>query len=331
MRRPRRALVRFAVLTRASPALLLAGVVTLGSGLAARHLFTIPGPLPAASNIVVPRGSAGRIAQTLQDRDVIGSALALRVAMLATVRGGPLHAAELAFPAHASLREVLAILRTAHPVEHHLTIPEGLTARQISTLLDRADALTGTVTLSDEGAVLPDTYSYEHGTARTVVLARAEAAAGKALGVAWSERDPGLPLASPRDALTLASIVERETAKPDERAHIAAVFLNRLRAGMRLQADSTVVYAASGGVGTLDHALTHSELEQDGPYNTYRNHDLPPGPICAPGIASLQAVLHPAVSDDIYFVADGTGGHVFAATLAQHETNVKRWRSLAPR
>ena len=312
-------------------AALLLAIVAIGGALTARYLITMPGPLPTARNVVVPRGGVARIAQTLQEDNVIASPLTFRLAMLATVREGPLHAAELAFPAHAPLREVLAILRTAHPVEHHLTIPEGLTARQITALLEHADALTGPVALPEEGTVLPDTYSYEYGTTRATLLARAQAMADKALAAAWAVRDPTLPLASPRDALILASIVERETAKPDERAHIAAVFLNRLRAGMRLQADSTVVYAASGGLGTLDHPLTRGELEQEGPYNTYRNHDLPPEPICAPGLASLRAVLHPAISSDLYFVADGTGGHVFAATLAQHETNVKRWRSLETR
>jgi UPF0755 protein len=306
----------------------LLAIVAIGSALAARQVFTEPGPLPAARSVVVPHGGAAQVALTLQEANVIASPLAFRVAMLATVRDGKLHAAELAFPARASLREVLAILRTARPVQHHLTIPEGLTARQMTALLDHADALSGSVSLSDEGAVLPDTYTYEYGTTRAALLARAQAAEGKTLAAAWTDRDPALPLASPRAALILASIVERETAKPDERAHIAAVFLNRLRLGMRLQADSTVVYAASGGLGVLDHPLTRGELEQDGPYNTYRNHDLPPGPICAPGIASLRAVLHPVPSDDLYFVADGTGGHVFAATLAQHEANVKRWRGL---
>jgi peptidoglycan lytic transglycosylase G len=326
---PRRVMPR--VLSHVLPAAVLLAIVAIGGALTARHLFTMPGPLPTARDVVVPHGGAMRIAQTLQEANVIASPLAFRLAMLATAGEGPLHAAELAFPAHAPLREVLTTLRTAHPVEHRLTIPEGLTARQITALLDHADALTGAVALPDEGAVLPDTYSYEYGTTRAALLARAQVVAGKALAAAWADRDPGVPLASPRDALILASIVERETAKPDERAHIAAVFLNRLRRGMRLQADSTVVYAASGGLGMLNHPLTRGELEQDSPYNTYRSHDLPPEPICAPGMASLRAVLHPAPSDDLYFVADGAGGHVFAATLAQHEANVKRWRSLEVR
>jgi UPF0755 protein len=311
--------------------LLTVVMVTIGGTLAAWHVFTEPGPLPSARNVVVPHGGAEQVTCTLLKANVIVSPLAFRLAMLATVRDGNLHAAELAFPAQASLREVLTVLRTARPVEHHLTIPEGLTARQVNAVLDHADALVGSASLTDEGAIMPDTYSYEYGTTRAALLARAEAREDKTLAAAWADRDPDLPLASPRAALILASIVERETAKPEERAHIAAVFLNRLRLGMRLQADSTVVYAASGGRGTLDHALTRSDLEQDSPYNTYRDAGLPPGPICAPGLASLRAVLHPAPSDDLYFVADGTGGHVFAAKLAQHEANVKRWRGLETR
>ncbi len=207
----------------------LLAIVAIGGGLTARHVFTMPGPLPAARNVVVPRGGAAQVAQALWDANVIASPLAFRLAMLATARDGRPHAAELAFPAHASLREVLTILRTARPVEHRLTIPEGLTARQVAALLDRAEALTGSVSLSDEATILPDTYSYEYGTTRAALLARAATAAGKVLAAAWANRDSGLPLASPREALILASIVERETAKPEERAHIAAVFLNRLR------------------------------------------------------------------------------------------------------
>jgi UPF0755 protein len=315
-------------------ALLLLACGAAGGAWLAWHRFTAPGPLAAARNVVVPHGGTARVAEALRDANVIDARLAFRVALLLTARAGPIHAAELAFPAHASLREVLEVLRTGHPVEHRLTIPEGLTARQITALLEHADALTGSVAVLDEGDVLPDTYSYEYGTVRAALLARAELAEIRTLAAAWAARAPGLPLASPREALILASIVERETARPEERAHVAAVFLNRLRLGMRLQADSTVVYAASSGLGVLDHPLTRAELEQDSPYNTYRNRDLPPGPICAPGLASLHAVLHPAASDDLYFVADGTGGHVFARTLSQHETNVKRWRDLeggAPR
>ena len=176
--------------------------------------------------------------------------------------------------------------------------------------------------------MLPQTYAYEYGATRDSSLIRARSAMTRALDTAWAGRAPGGALASAKDALILASIVERETAKPEERAHVASVYLNRLRIGMRLQADPTVVFAASGGTGVLDHKLTRSELDRDDPFNTYRVVGLPPAPICAPSLASIQAVLHPAASDDLYFVADGTGGHAFAATRDAHERNVAKWRTV---
>ena len=220
------------------------------------------------------------------------------------------------------------ILRTAKPVEHHLTIPEGLTAAQIALLLDHAEATQGDTPVPPEGAVLPQTYAYEFGTTRAALVARATAAMDRALGQAWASRAPDLPLASAHDMLTLASIVERETAKSDERPHVAAVFLNRLRLGMKLQADPTAAYAASGGSGALNHTLTRADLDASNPYNTYQVAGLPPGPIDSPGVAAIQAVAHPANTDDLYFVADGTGGHVFARSVEDHNRNVAKWRAL---
>ena len=188
--------------------------------------------------------------------------------------------------------------------------------------------MTGEVKPPPEGSVLPETYAYEYGMPRTALLARAEAAMSRELATLWDKRAPGLPLGSMQDALTLASIVEKETARPDERAHVASVYINRLRTGMRLQADPTVVYAASGGEGVLDRKLTRADLEMASPYNTYRVAGLPPGPICAPGFASIQAVLHPRASDDLFFVADGSGGHAFSRTQEGHARNVAAWRAL---
>lgn len=168
------------------------------------------------------------------------------------------------------------------------------------------------------------------GRVRTEGWARAKPAMDKDLAVAWADRTPGLMLSSPRDALILASIVERETAKPEERPHVAAVYLNRLRQGMRLQAAPTVVYLASNGAGVLDHRLTRAELGRDDPFNTYRSAGLPPAPICSPSLDSVRAVLHPATRDDLFFVADGTGGHVFSRTYDAHDTAVARWRALVP-
>jgi UPF0755 protein len=284
--------------------------------------------LPAARAVIVPRGGSVAVGDALAGAGVIRQALPFRVAVWLTRQEGPLHASELEFPAHASLRSVLAVLRTGHPVEHLVTIPEGLTSREIVALLERAAVLTEPVTPPPEGSVRPQTYAYEYGTTRAALLARMETAMAQEVSAAWAGRAPGLPLASAAEAVTLASIVERETARPEERPHVAAVYLNRLRQGMKLQADPTVIYAASSGLGVLDHKLTRAELDRADPYNTYRVAGLPPGPICAPGIASLQAVLHPATSDDLYFVADGTGGHVFAQTEAAHSRNVAAWRAL---
>ncbi len=308
-------------------ALLVLLSLLAGTALWAYRQLDAPGPLPAATDVVVPREDTRSLAQDLARQGVVANALAFRAAVLLTRRDGALHAAELAFPARASLREVLMVLRTGHPVEHRLTIPEGLTAAQIAALLAQADALSGTAAVPPEGSVLPQTYEYERGTARAALLARAEAAMARALDAGWAGRAPDLPLADPAQAVALASIVERETALPAERPLVAAVYLNRLRLGMKLQADPSVAYGASGGA-TLDRPPTRAELDADGPYNTYRRAGLPAGPICSPGAASLAAVLHPAASDALFFVADGSGGHAFAHTLAEHERNVGRWRAL---
>lgn len=291
-----------------------------------RAMRDSPGPLPKTTNIVVPRGGLDRLATGLAEAGAIDNPLLFK-AIVWLNPNGALHAAEFTFPEHASLNQVLTILRTAHPVERLITIPEGLTAHQIAALLTKADAMLGDVARFEEGSVLPQTYAYEYGATRDSVLGRARTAMTKAVANAWAGRAADLPLATPRDAVIMASLVERETAKPEERAHVAAVYENRLRQGMKLQADPTVVYAASGGVGVLDHPLTRAELDRDDPFNTYRNVGLPPAPICAPSVASILAVLHPAQSDDLYFVADGTGGHAFATTLDAHERNVARYRA----
>lgn len=289
-----------------------------------------PGPLAEPRAIVVPRGGTAQLADLLASDGVLDRRWLFRAAAWLTRHEGPLHAAEFAFPAHASIGQVLAILRTAHPVGHHLTIAEGLTARQIGALVAHAEAMTGEVGTIEEGTVLPETYDYEYGADRAAILARAKAAMDKALTAAWADRAAGLPLSSPRDALILASIVERETARPEERPHVAAVYENRLRQGMKLQADPTVVYLASGGSGVLDHRLTRAELGRDDPFNTYRSAGLPPAPICSPGLDSLRAVVHPDASDDLFFVADGTGGHVFSHSYEAHDVAVAKWRALVP-
>ncbi len=313
------------------PAAFACLILLLAAGSAGAWLYTqfdVAGPLPSATTVTVPHGGLQEVAADLERDGVVARPLLFRFYALATVHEGGLHAGEFAFPAGASPRQVLSVLRTAHPVQHRLTIPEGLTAAQVARLVDAAEGLTGDTPVPQEGSVLPETYSYERGTSREQLLDRARAAMDRASQAAWDARKPGLPLADRRQALVLASLVERETAKPDERPLVAAVFLNRLAQGMKLQSDPTVAYGASGGLGVLDHPITRSELDRDNPYNTYRIPGLPPGPICMPGQAALRAATQPASTDMLFFVADGSGGHAFARTEGEHGRNVARWRDI---
>lgn len=308
-------------------ALASAAVVALISAAFAGSLWAYEkaGPLRQAKAVVIPEGSTALVARRLALAGVIDQPHLFTLAALATSPAGPLHAAELLFPAHASFAEVLRVLRTAPPVEHELVIPEGLTAKQITAILQNAPLLVGPADLTAEGYILPATYDYVYGTRRSAIIARAHAALERVLVKLWVKRAPDLPFADPAQALILASIVERETAVPAERPRIAAVFINRLRLGMKLQADPTVIYAASDGEGSLARPLSVQDLAIKSPYNTYLVSGLPPGPIDAPGVASIEAVLHPAASPDLYFVNDGRGGHAFARTLEGQDRNIRLW------
>ena len=314
-------------------AILLLILVVLLAGLAAggwwyaRGVFAAPGPAAEPVQMVVPRGGTAAIADALAERGVIRDPRAFLVAAWLTRDSGPLRAAEFVFPARASLREVLEVLRRARPVQRRLTIPEGLTARQIVALIERAEGLTGEVPPFDEGALLPETYAYQWGDARAAIVRRADAAMSSALAEIWANRAPNLPLRSARDALILASIVERETGKAEERARVAGVFINRLRRNMPLQSDPTAAYAAADG-GVLERPLTRADLDRDHPFNTYRIRGLPPGPIASPGRDSLRAAVQPEATEFLFFVADGQGGHAFARTLDEHNRNVARWREV---
>jgi UPF0755 protein len=304
------------------------GGLAAGAGLWLRLQWDKPGPLTEAKAVMVPHGGTAIAAAALKSAGVVQNATAFEALSWLTIFDGNIRAAEFAFPPRATIADVLAILRTAKPVEHKITIVEGWTAKQIATLLAGAEAASGPIEVPPEGAALPQTYAFDRGMAREAILLRTEAAMDKELTAAWAARAPNLPLTAPRDLLIVASIVERETAKDEERGHVAAVYLNRLRKDMKLQADPTVAYGVSGGSGVLDHRLNRADLDRDDPYNTYKRAGLPPGPICSPGVASLRAVSRPMNSEDLYFVADGSGGHAFAKTQEAHLRNVARWRGM---
>jgi UPF0755 protein len=313
-------------LTVLALALLGGGALVLGY-----QEFVRPGPAPAPVTVVLPRGRGVEgVAHALEAAGVIHDARLFRldVALLGGHR--PLKAGEYAFPAAVSAADVMRLLQEGRTVIRRLTIAEGLTTAQVLALIGATDALDGELPTPPpgEGELLPETYNYAYGDTRAGMVQRLHHAMTTTLAEVWDKRAPNLALASAREVLILASLVEKETAIDSERPRVAAVFLNRLKRGMKLQADPTVVYAATEGDRPLGRELTRADLERAHAYNTYVNTGLPPGPIANPGRASLIAATHPADTDALYFVANGSGGHVFASTLEEHNRNVARWRQL---
>jgi UPF0755 protein len=315
----------FAALATVGVALAIAVVVALA-------LFFGPGP-PArsgTSTTVILRGGAGlpEIAADLRRARVINSDTLFILGAEISGAAHRLKAGEYAFASRASLASIMNAIAEGRVVHHFITIPEGVTSEFVMDALMRADFLTGVAPAPPEGSVLPETYEALRGDDRSAVLRRMMDARDKVLSQLWARRRADLPYKSPEEAVILASIVEKETAVPAERPRVAAVFLNRLNAGMKLQSDPTVIYGLTGGK-PLGHGLTQSELESQTPYNTYTTPGLPPTPIGNPGRASLAAVLDPPRTDELYFVANGTGGHSsFASSLAEHNENVKAWRAI---
>lgn len=302
-------------------------VLNLGR-MAVTQTYQAPGDLAVARDVVVPAGGTAEVARVLAADGVIGSPLVFRAAVWLTRGQGPVRAGEYLIPARSSLAQILGILRDGAVVEHQATIPEGLTGVQIARLLNALPDAVGMVAAPDEGSVLPQTYAYTYGTPRSVILQRAQAAMVVALRAAWAGRDKTIVLASPDTAVVLASIVQEETPVAAELPKIAAVYENRLAQGMDLQADPTVIFAASRGAVASGLAITRADLANPSAFNTYVYGGLPPGAICSPGLAAIEAVLHPAASDDLYFVATGTGGHVFSKDYKQHLANVAAYRAV---
>ncbi len=308
---------------------LLVGLAVAGVAVWGWRTVEAPGPLLEETVYLVPRGAGlSSIARGLEEAGVIADKRIFLAYARIRQAHRRLQAGEFAFPARASVARVLDTLLSGKPVLRLVTIPEGLTSRDAIALIDAADGLAGVSEIPPEGSILPETYTYAFNETRPALVGRMQAAMTRTLAELWDNRAEDLPFDTPEEAVILASIVEKETGVPEERPRVAAVFVNRLRKGMRLQSDPTVIYAITRGERELERALRFRDLEIDDPYNTYRRKGLPPGPICNPGRASLAAVLNPIDSQEYYFVADGTGGHVFARTLEEHNRNVAKWRKI---
>jgi len=307
----------------------LAAILLIAAGIAGWSWweFTRPGPLTAPRTVVIERGTGTLdLAYKLQDAGVLRNAFLFTAAARLREQQARLKAGEYAFPAGIAAIDVQDMLARGETVVRHLTIPEGLTAAEAVRRVSDAEGLTGEPATVPEGSLLPETYRYSWGDSRPELLRRMQRAMQDAVAKAWAARSPETPLRSTGELVVLASIIERETAIPEERARIAAVFVNRLRAGMKLQSDPTVAYAVTKGETRLARPLSRADLALDDPFNTYQREGLPPGPIALPGVASLMAAARPADSGDLYFVADGTGRHAFSRTLEEHNRNVARWR-----
>lgn len=318
--------------TLATLLVLLGFFVLVAAGMLRGFAWYASQPGPHSQNVIfeVPRGMGTQaLAGVLAQDGVIDHPKAFLAAVVLGGHMGALKAGEYESPAGQSLRDLTAMLSEGRVYSRKITFPEGWSNAQIIEALQKAPALTGTIDkVPPEGSLLPETYQYSKNEARAAVLARMQTAMDKTMAALWPRRAPGLPFATPAEALVLASIVEKETGIKGERAKVAGVFVNRLRAGMMLQSDPTVIYAHTKGAAHFDRVL-YDHLDIDSPYNTYRKAGLPPGPICNPGKSSLAAVLNPEVHDYFYFVADGTGGHVFAKTLDEHNANVAKWRAIS--
>ncbi|MBY5518905.1 endolytic transglycosylase MltG [Rhizobium leguminosarum] len=299
----------------------------------ATSTYRNPGPLQTNTNFIVRNGAGlTEIASNLERNAIISDARIFRYLTATHLSAGEsLKAGEYEIKARASMRDIMELLKSGKSILYSVSFPEGLTVRQMFDRMLQDTVLEGDLpaALPTEGSLRPDTYKFSRGTKRSEIIEQMAAAQQKLVDQIWDKRDSSLPLRSKEEFVTLASIVEKETGVPDERAHVASVFLNRLGKGMRLQSDPTIIYGLFGGEGKpADRPIYQSDLKRDTPYNTYVIKGLPPTAIANPGKDALEAVANPWKTQDLYFVADGSGGHVFSATLEEHNANVKRWRKL---
>jgi peptidoglycan lytic transglycosylase G len=292
--------------------------------------FTAEGPLTETRNVIIPQGdSLTSIATRLEREGIVADAYVFLAGVSVAQASNQLKAGEYLFQEGVSMREVLRKLTEGKSILHGITFPEGRTSQQIVEILRADPILVGDIIeVPPEGSLLPETYKFSRGDDRQGIIDRMRQARDRELARVWATRDTSLPLQSPGELVTLASIVEKETGRADERPQVAAVFVNRLRQGIRLQSDPTIIYGIVGGQGSLGRPIRQSELDAVTPYNTYKIDGLPPTPIANPGIAALEATANPSKTNFLFFVADGTGGHAFAATLAEHQRNVARWRQI---
>jgi len=305
--------------------------IAVGAGLfIGKQRFEAPGPLPEDKVVNIPRGLGIRdIADLLQREGVINQPYVFMGGVVVLKARGELKYGEYQFSKQSSVADVVETITEGKVVQHAFTVPEGLTSEQIVARLLENEVLTGQIKeIPREGTLLPETYRFTRGMTREQIIQRMQQAHRRVLQEVWERRIQDLPVKTPEQLVTLASIVEKETGKPDERTRVAAVFVNRLKTKMRLQSDPTIIYGLTGGKGSLGRPILRSEIEQATPYNTYVVDGLPPGPIANPGRASLEAAANPARTKELYFVADGSGGHVFSDNYAEHQKNVSRLRGI---
>lgn len=318
------------IIANALTILIVVGLAASALGVWGVREFSAPGPLEETQRFSIAKGATIKgVSETLEENGVISNAALFRIGARYGGVADKLKFGEYEIEAGASMEEVLDIIVTGKSLLYRITLAEGLTSWEIVQVLNESEILTGEIeSIPPEGSLAPDTYFVARGADRAEILARMTAAQEAILAEAWEARDPDTPLKTPEEALILASIIEKETGLADERPEVGGVFVNRLRRGMRLQSDPTIIYGITKGEGPLDRPIRRSDINRRTDYNTYQIDRLPAGPIANPGRDAIMAAVKPAETKALYFVADGTGGHAFAETLQEHNRNVAAWRKI---